>query len=369
MTVQNRNRVLLLFSSANIGGAETSLTRIAVSSAQTQYFLGTLAGNGPWYNWVKSLGYEAQLFGGSIFGMFGAALKAIKFAKRHQIKMIYICGFRATIVFRLLKLLGYNYVLISGIRWNPDSETNLDKSLRLCERYMSRLIDAYISNSYAASHTISKIPKLKKSKIFTIQNGIVGETIEPFRKNFEDRKNNTIVVPANLSPRKGHIEFLDVIEKVLKLYPNLQVIFMGRDDMHGLVQQEISKRSLGNNVHCIGYVSDPLEHISSSTIVVLPSLYGEGCPTALLEASALGIPVVAYDIDGIGEVIANGESGLLFPVGSPEIVDGILKLLSSPKLRKCMGTSARQLIQKQFDITVAVKKHDQIWPHLIKDKV
>ena len=368
MTVHNRNRVLLLFSSANIGGAETSLTRIAASSSHTQYILGTLAGNGPWYNWATSLGCEAQLFGSPIFGLFGAAIKAAKFAEQHNIKIIYICGFRATIIFRLLKLLGYKYAVISGIRWNPNSETKLDKCLRFCERYMSGLVDAYISNSYAASHTISQIPKLQKSKIYTIQNGIIGETIEPFRKNFEARKNNTIVVPANLSPRKGHIEFLDVIEKILKVHSNLQVVFMGRDDMRGLVQQEIKNRDLGNNVHCVGYVSNPLERISFSTIVVLPSLYGEGCPTALLEASALGVPVVAYDIDGISEVIVNGESGLLFPVGSPDIVEGILHLMDSPKLRKSMGANARRLIREQFDITAAVKKHDQIWSTLIEDK-
>ena len=94
---------------------------------------------------------------------------------------------------------------------------------------------------------------------------------------------------------------------------------------------------------------------------MLPSQYGEGCPTSLLEAQALKVPVVAYNIDGIPEIVRHRVDGLLYDKEDPQIVAGILSLLDCGVLRQKMGISGHQKIREKFSLDLMAKQHHDIW--------
>jgi glycosyltransferase involved in cell wall biosynthesis len=78
----------------------------------------------------------------------------------------------------------------------------------------------------------------------------------------------------------------------------------------------------------------------------------DGLPTVLLEAMALGTPVIATDVTGIPELVRDGETGLCVPEGDPEaLAEGLARLLGAHALREDLATRARAVIEREFDIT------------------
>lgn len=91
-------------------------------------------------------------------------------------------------------------------------------------------------------------------------------------------------------------------------------------------------------------------------IVCLPS-YREGLPTVLLEAGAMGRPVIASDVPGCREVVRHGENGLLVPARDAEaLVAALRTLLNAPALRKKMGECGRQIVLRDFTVQVIIEE-------------
>ena len=115
-----------------------------------------------------------------------------------------------------------------------------------------------------------------------------------------------------------------------------------------------------------GYNKNMVKTIGRSSIVVLPSYYGEGLPKILIEAAACGKPVITTDHPGCREAIINNVSGILVPIKSPvSIANAIKKIISNESLRKSMGKEGRILAEKNFSIKDVVSKHIDIYRELI----
>jgi glycosyltransferase involved in cell wall biosynthesis len=89
-------------------------------------------------------------------------------------------------------------------------------------------------------------------------------------------------------------------------------------------------------------------------------LYGEGCPTSILEAFSFSLPVVAYQIDGIPELVTHGVDGLLCSAGDIEaMADGIITLLLDSESAIKMGAFGRQKVKDHFLLTNMLNKHNE----------
>ena len=163
-------KTLLLFSSSELGGAERSLSRMAMVTAQdeTDYTLATLGGEGPWCDWVRSENQTPIVFGGSFTLL--ALWRLIKFVRRSKPDILYVCGARASFYLRLLKVAMPNVVLIHGVRWNPSSNSGLDRFFRAIEKVTHPLVDAWITNSSIAKSTlITKCGILESKNLCNLQ--------------------------------------------------------------------------------------------------------------------------------------------------------------------------------------------------------
>jgi glycosyltransferase involved in cell wall biosynthesis len=77
----------------------------------------------------------------------------------------------------------------------------------------------------------------------------------------------------------------------------------------------------------------------------------EGAPISILEAMAAGLPVVACDVGGVGELVADGETGLLVPPGDPaRLSEALRRLLADPELRRRLGAAGRARARERFDL-------------------
>jgi glycosyltransferase involved in cell wall biosynthesis len=358
-------RVLLIFSSSQIGGAERSLSRMALASQghDTTYQLATLDDEGPWCDWVRSQGHTPLVYGGHC-GLFGMTWKLYRDICDRSVDLVYVCGARASLLLRLLLIFIPGVRLVCGIRWNPDSDSRLDRFFRLMEQLTYPLVDGWITNSAIAKETLVRRCRIPSSKVCVICNGL--ETIPLVVPSLPERPMEVLTV-ANLNARKGYIEYLALVRNVAEKIPNVRFIFVGRDDMNGALQREVKRLHLDGVIEYLGFQKDVAQYYSRARLFVLPSLWGEGCPTSILEAFSYGLPVVAYKIDGIPELVTHNTNGFLASPHNPnELETYILTLLKSPTLAEGMGTKGLKRVRQEFTLEQCVSLHRKFLSHIKK---
>jgi N,N'-diacetylbacillosaminyl-diphospho-undecaprenol alpha-1,3-N-acetylgalactosaminyltransferase len=130
------------------------------------------------------------------------------------------------------------------------------------------------------------------------------------------------------------------------------------------MSKEFMKRRV---VKWLGWRDDIIDLISISDLVVLPS-YREGIPRTLLEAMAIGKPIVTTDTVGCRETVNHGENGYLVPVASPKALsEHVDKILSDEVLQKEMGIKSRERAVSEFDIKKIVQQYIELYKK-ISDK-
>ncbi len=343
----NSRSVLLLFSSSDIGGAERSLSRMAFinSNPSIIYHLATFGSPGPLTKFIESNSIRCDSFNYKTFLL-------VKHIIQNKPNVIYVIGFRLSIFLRFFCKIFTKNTLIQGVRWNPNSMSKLDRTFRFFECFFSFLLDGYIVNSNEAAKLINSISK-KNAKV--IYNGI---SIIPPEETLSSKKKYVITL-ANLSKRKGHKEYINVILEIVKKIPDAQFIFLGNDNLNGEIQKLIKDIGLSSNINYLGFHEDIQPFLNQSKVFVLPSLYGEGCPTSVLESFSCSVPVIAFRIDGIPELVSHNIDGILVKAGDDiGLGKAIEDLLLNPIKAEVMGRKGYIKVKEQFLLSSMLDKHN-----------
>lgn len=162
-----------------------------------------------------------------------------------------------------------------------------------------------------------------------------------------------ILTTARLVPVKGLEYGLEAIHLLLKRYPqlNLRYTVIGEGELDKPLKKLTSRLGLNEIVHFAGALSasELLEAMRDSDIFMLPSL-AEGLPAVLMEAMAIGLPVVATDVSAVSELVLNGETGFVVPPGNAQVLERSLALLvQTPKLWKDMAQRGRTRVEQRHD--------------------
>ena len=359
--MKNQKRTLILFSSSEIGGAEKTLSRLANHGEKNEFYLGSLNGQGELLKQTKEDRLKVESFGYKYTNKFNiilSCLNAIKFSKKIQADYIYICGFKACTIIRIFSIFFNVPKIIHAIRWNPISINKDDKIFRIFERLFIKQTCGWICNSKSTKDTLTIHCGIPPNKINIIYNGI--DVKKPYlRKN---SNKNVVLTLSNFAPRKGIIEYLNVIERVIKINSNVKFIIAGRDDMNGKVHQEIKNKNLEKFIETPGFVNQTSDLFKISKIMVMPSLLPEGCPTSILEGMSWGKPSIGYNIEGLKELIVNNKTGyLLNKYDEKSMADCILKLLNNPDLIEKLGYNAYKQIKKKFTLNKMLYKHREFF--------
>lgn len=357
-----RMRALVVFSSSELGGAERSLTRMALTdrSGRIDYGLATLDGEGTWTRWVREQGVTPMVLGrrtGGGHGRFGvrAVVGCVRQVRSRRIDVVYVIGLRASLWLRLLKPWLRGAKIAHGVRWNPASRSLLDVAFTGIERWLGGRVDLYICNSRIAADTIATRCRIPRARIHVVHNGL--PAVPDGLPRYPDRPPIVLTV-AHLAPRKGFLEYLEVVQSVAAADGAARFVFVGRDDMGGAVQEAIRTRGLADRVRCVGYQDDVSPWMRQARLFVLPSLWNEGCPTAILEAKAHAVPIVAYAVDGIPEIVHDGRDGVLVEARHPAaLTRAILGLLGDTGRAERMGAEGRASVGAAFSLEACARGH------------
>jgi len=174
-----------------------------------------------------------------------------------------------------------------------------------------------------------------------------------------------IGVIAQLIPRKGHRYVLEILPRLVSLFPELKIIFFGKGPLEGELREYIRQQKLDNYVQLAGFRDDMPQILPCLDLVVHPALM-EGLGVSLLQAAASRVPIVASRAGGIPEIVRHGVNGYLTsPGNSSELANAIIDILSSPDKAAQMGKEGFDLVQREFSIDSMVEGNIKVYEQIM----
>lgn len=163
----------------------------------------------------------------------------------------------------------------------------------------------------------------------------------------------TFVMIGRILRDKGVIEYIEAARMIRERYSRASFLLLGRLDAENrgaIAREKVQEWQRDGTVSHLESVADVRPFIRDADCVVLPS-YREGAPRTLLEASAMGRPVIASDVPGCRAVVENGVTGLLCDARSAESLrDALSNFIELPYLRRVeMGRAGRAKMEREFD--------------------
>jgi glycosyltransferase involved in cell wall biosynthesis len=176
-----------------------------------------------------------------------------------------------------------------------------------------------------------------------------------------------IICVGRLSPEKGQLGLLDAFGHACERGLEASLVLVGDGPDRKRVEDRILRNGLKDRVTMLGRLPEArtLEEIAQADVLVLAS-FMEGLPVVLMEALALGVPVIAPAIAGIPELIAHGRTGLLFDAGDwGQLSERLVEISRDRAMRVRMAEAGRGQVEDMFSIARAVQP---LFDHLTRTR-
>jgi glycosyltransferase involved in cell wall biosynthesis len=248
-------------------------------------------------------------------------------------------------------------------------------STPISRSYLSRLLydllpDAVITTGEEIRQRMIYYNNFDASKIFSIPTGVDLKRFNPenVKSAFKVTNGFSIGMIGVLRSWKGHKFFIEAVPEILSQIPDAVFYITGDGPQYENIRNLIQGLSLQNKVFMLGHREDIPEIIAAINVIVHPSYANEGVPQTILQAMAMGKPVIASDTGGIKEVVINRQTGFLIEPKNPDqLAEKIIDLYKNPELRMKLGKEGRKLVEKNYSVEKMLDKIELLCKAL-KDK-
>ncbi|HKX76654.1 MAG TPA: glycosyltransferase [Acidimicrobiia bacterium] len=254
------------------------------------------------------------------------------------------------------------------------TEHNLVSSYRPLTRFLNRLTYGRNSATVAVSDQVAKALARYPGPVLTISNGVsvqvdATDSLRARTALGLSESQPLVVHVGNIRPGKGHHNLLSAAKIIVSERPDVVVISLGAEKHRGdldRLRELVRRKGLDENVRFLGQVPNALHFIAAATLFVNPSSI-EGLPVALLEAMALGRPVVATAAGGVPQIVLDGETGWLVPAGDPEaLAAAALRMLGEPEEAQRMAKAGAELIHQEFGLERMVRSYEALYRQILE---
>jgi len=237
------------------------------------------------------------------------------------------------------------------------------------DKFLCAFSDAIVCNSHKAADVLINRYYFNPKKVLVIYNGI---DISQYSEKKSTSKVAPIVIGTvgRLSHQKNQRLFLEVAKIISESFDKLvtRFILVGEGPLRKELEQYAKDLGIEKHVEFAGEKSNVMEILQDMDVFVLTSFY-EGMCNALMEAMLAGIPVVATNVGGNGELIQDGISGFLCPSNDAlSIAEKVIVLLRDKDTAKQMGACGRALILNSFTADKMIKETEGIYNRLFEIK-
>jgi glycosyltransferase involved in cell wall biosynthesis len=232
---------------------------------------------------------------------------------------------------------------------------------RLLTRVLSHSVDRLVAVSESQVAELERLGD-RPAQITVIRNGV--PTLTATRSADEVRDalgvaaaDVAVLLVATLRPQKNVPLFITAVERAKAEEPRIRGFVAGGGP---LLEETRERAGSGGGTSVLGERADVPELLTAADVVCLSS-HTEATPMVLLEAMALGKPIVATDVGGNAEIVVDGETGLLVPAGDvDEFAAALVRLARDPAARRTLGASARARHEELFSLERMVNDYHSL---------
>lgn len=251
-------------------------------------------------------------------------------------------------------------------------------SVPLRRNALSRLVytclaDRIITTGEAIRALLLRDLPLAPERVVSIPTGIDLGRFDPARASGEAVRRSLGLVGAEavgmlsvLRSWKGHARFVEAFPAVLARRPVARLVLVGEGPQRAAIEATVAACGLAQRVHLLGHREDVPEILAALDVVVSASTGGEGVPQALVQALAMRRPVAATDAGGTRELIRDGETGLLVPVGDDAtLADRVVRLLEDRALGARLAGAGEALVRRAFGLEAMLDRVEAVYREAI----
>mgnify|MGYP001607633897 CR=1 FL=1 len=331
---------------------------------------------GPFVGRMKERGVETHLIHlAPLFNLL-ALWRLTRLLARERVTILQTHGARANFYGRIAGRLAGVPVIISTVH-NSLKDYEVRSLRRWLYTFLLRLtlplVHRIICVSDANRWDLIDECSAAETKTRTVYNGVDPSAFpsqphrQKVRQEFGITQGPLLVTIARLTEQKGHRYLLQTLPCLIESWPQLCCVFVGegelRDQLHRLAVELAVERAC----RFVGVREDIADILAAADLFVLPSL-SEGFPFVLLEALAMGCPVVASRVNGVPELIEDHKTGLLVPPRDPQaLAAAIREVLSDPAAASKMGAEGRAVVQERFTVDQMIANTTAIFDAALQD--
>ena len=301
-----------------------------------------------------------------------ALIKLYSIIKHNQYALVHTHSSKAGILGRIAaKLAGTPVILHTVHGWSFHDYMPLFKKEmyifleRLTARFCQRII--VVSMVDQQKGLINKIGKPEQYQL--IRSAIPLDQFQPKAK-LKPQIHLQLGVPidapivgtiSRLSPQKNPLEWVKIASHISDKFPRAYFVIIGDGPLHNEVVDLLRAEGIASKTILTGLRRDVGEFLNAFDIILLTSLW-EGLPRVIPEAMSVGIPVVAYAVDGIAEVIQPNHNGILCePHNLEQAANACIELLQDEKMRQSLRKAGRQTALNHFDLQKMIAELEQLY--------
>lgn len=216
----------------------------------------------------------------------------------------------------------------------------------------------------------SRKHRVKEHQLVYIQNGVDLSEVEeqrllPLQKQADEKR---IGFVGQMISRKNIFDILEIFETLCLKHHNLKLILLGDGDQRAELETYANKMKFADKIEFLGFRDDRLELLQNFDLFVMTSSL-EGIPRCLMEATAMKIPVAAYDIAGIDQLITHEQSGLLAKYGDKETLSQYWeKLLFDPDYAEELTNNARDYVNQHYSAQRMANEYTELFNAMMEEK-
>lgn len=316
-------------------------------------------------NELNKKGVKTNLITGNKFRFLSIARYINRYLKNNNITYLHTHLFKSDLLAVMVKKIfnkkvflistkhGYQEKYLSNYPVNK--KKIIYNAYYLISKYLARNIDEHVTISQAMSDLYFNL-KIIPRRIKYIYHGI--DVAVPVSTN--DSKEFCIARPqliivGRVEEIKGHKYLFDAMPAIINKFPAIKLLIIGNGTQKEFLLSKSATLGIENNISFLGFRENPYPYIAHSDIIVLPSLF-EPFGLVYIEAFALKIPVIAFDVPASNEIIADNETGLLVPLADSKILaEKIIHLLQNPQERNRIAKNGYAKYKDYYNTNRMVK--------------
>ncbi|MFN2486947.1 MAG: glycosyltransferase [Acidimicrobiia bacterium] len=362
----SRPVILVFIKGLGIGGAERLISE-AASYWDRERFDYRVAYLLPWKNQLVPELQRQEVEVTMVGGRRGADPLAASRLRQHIAKI------GAKLVHAHLPSAGILARLVSPVPV-VYTEHNLLSSYRPATRWLNRLTYFRNAATTAVSEAVAvEVLELPGPRVEVVTNGVsvsvARHEIDEVRKELDLSPGEHLVVHVgNIRPHKGHAHLVETARWLADQSKDIQLVSVGGEKYPGdlaRIRTLARDRGVEKTIRFLGRREEARAFLAAADLVVNPSDF-EGLPVVLLEAMALGRPVVATAVGGVPGLIEDGVTGLLIPPADPpRLGQAILRLTSDPRLAADLGAAGRAVVAERYGLGRMVSAFEDIYERVL----